>query len=636
MFDLFRSRQKAMRIMLTVLLGAVALSMLVYLIPGAGTPMGNRNEQIVAEIGTEVVTVRDMEVQIRNQLGNSHVSPEVLSALVPQMVERAIEERAIAYEARRLGFKVSDRDVANEIRGLGQVGDATPEQYQMFVQQQNQTVQEFESNFRNLLYSRDVTNLAIEGVYVSPAEVEAEYRARSETIQIDYIAFDPVKLTADVKPTPQELQDFYQRNKALFPIPETRNGQLIVADQVKVAESISISDAELQSYYNAHRDQYRTPERIKARDILVTILNKAPGEGPKLKAKAEDILKQLKGGADFGKLAEQFSDDKTNSAKGGDLGWVARGQMVPEVEKASFALKPGQFTDVIATNYGYQIIQVVEKEAGHQRSLNEVKAGIVNVLKNQTVSDRMQILTGQARAELARAPQNAQQIADKLGLLYASIDNFKTGDPLPEIGSDAQVSSEIASLQKGAVSEVLQSGEKLVVAEVTAVNPPRLGQFAEVETQVRERYTKERAVQLVAEKSKKAAELAKASGDLKAPAKALGVEVKTTAPFNRNGAAEGIGDARYLGDAFDKPVGTIVGPLDVGTQTVICKIVERTEPDMSKIAQQRELIVDQLKGKKVSGRGELMGDSILDYLVRKGKVKIHQDVLGRLRDRYRS
>jgi peptidyl-prolyl cis-trans isomerase D len=248
----------------------------------------------------------------------------------------------------------------------------------------------------------------------------------------------------------------------------------------------------------------------------------------------------------------------------------------------------------------------------------------------------MQVLAGQARSELVRAPQDAQQIATKLGLLHASVDNFKTGDTLPEIGSDAQLSGEIASMQKGAVSDVMQSGEKLVIAEVTAVNPPRVGQFNEVEAQVRDRYQKEHAVQLVTEKSKKAAELAKSSGDLKPAAKALGVEVKTTAPFNRTGAAEGIGDARYLGDAFDKPVGTIIGPVNVGTQTVIAKIVERIDPDVSKIAQERNLIVDQLKGKKVDGRSNLMGDSILDYLIRKGKVKIHQDVLDRLRDRYRS
>src|SRR5579864_8088184 len=111
MFDLFRSRQKAVRILLGVLLGMVALSMLVYLIPGAGAPVGNSNDQVVAEIGTEVVTVRQVEQQIRNVLGSRQVSHDVVAAIVPQIVEQAITDRALAYEAKRLGFEITDREL---------------------------------------------------------------------------------------------------------------------------------------------------------------------------------------------------------------------------------------------------------------------------------------------------------------------------------------------------------------------------------------------------------------------------------------------------------------------------------------------------------------------------------------------
>jgi len=638
MFDLFRSRQRATRILLTVLLGAVALSMLVYLIPGAGAPMGNRNDQVVAEIGPEALTVSEMEVAIRNATGGRQVAPEVLAAILPQIVERAITDRAMAYEAQRLGFKVSDKDLATTIRSLGQIGDLPPQQYRQYIEQNmNQTVQQFENNFRLRLFSEDIANLSREGVYVSPAEVEAEYRKRNEMVKIEYIAFDPTKLTGEVKPTPQQLKDYFDKNKNLFNMPETRNVELLVADQTKVAESITVPDVQIQSYYNSHRDQYRTKERVKVRDILVSILNKQPDEIPKLKAKAEDVLKQIKAGGDFAKLAEKYSDDKTNASKGGDLGWIQRGQMVPEVEQVTFGLKPGQTSDVISTNYGFQIVQVQEKEEGHQRSLDDAKGEIVALLKNQTVSDRMQSLADQAHAELVKAPQDAQQIATKLGLLLVNVDNYKTGETLPELGNDAQVSGAITGMQKGGVSDVMQSGEKLVIAEVTKVTPMRPAQFEEVEAQVRDRFGKEKAVEVAAEKSKKAAEIEKSNGgNLAAAAKAVGLEVKTTAPFNRNGAAEGLGDARYLGDAFEKPVGSVIGPLNVGTQTVIAKIIDRTPADMSKLAEQRDMIVDQLKSKKVGTNSDLLGDSILNALVQKGKVKIHQDVLDRLRERYRS
>src|SRR5580704_297456 len=508
MFDLFRSSQKGKKILLSVVLGVVALSMLLYLIPGAGTPTtGVANDQVVAEIGTEQVTVAQVEVQIRNFTQGRQMSPDVVSAILPQIVEQTITDRALAYEARRLGFEVTDGELANTIRSFGQIGTMSPQQYQMFIeQQQNQTVSQFESNVRLGLLSQDILKIAMEGPFVSPAEVEAEFRKRNDMAKVEYIAFDPAKLADQVKPTEQELKDYFEKNKGFFPSPESRGVQLIVADQVKVGESIQVPEVQIQSYYNSHKDEFRTKERVKARHILVSILNKPADQIPKLKAKAEDLLKQIKAGADFAKLAEQNSDDKTNAAKGGDLGWVMKGQMVPEFEKATFALKPGQISDVVTTNYGFHVVQVLEREDAHQRSLDEVKPEIVAALKSQTLNDKMQTLADQARGELVKAPQSGQQIADKLGLLFYNIDKFKAGDTLPELGTDAQVAGAIASMQKGAISQVMQSGEKLVIAEVTSVNPPHVADFAEVRARVLTRYAQEKAVQLATDKSTKAAE----------------------------------------------------------------------------------------------------------------------------------
>ncbi len=639
MFDLFRSSQKGKKILLSVVLGVVALSMLLYLIPGAGSSLGGTtNDQVVAEIGTEQVTVAQVETQVRNITQGRQLSPDVVSAILPQIVEQTITDRALAYEAKRLGFEVTDGELANTIRSIGQIGSMSPQQYQMFIeQQQNQTVPDFEANVRLGLLSQDILKIAMEGAFVSPAEVEGEFRKRNDMAKVEYIAFDPAKLADQVKPTDQELKDYFDKNKNLFPAPESRGVQLIIADQVKVGESIQVPEPQIESYYNSHKDDFRTKERVRARHILISILNKPADQIPKLKAKAEDLLKQIKAGADFAKLAQQNSDDKSNASKGGDLGWVMRGQMVPEFEKATFALKQGQISDVVTTNYGFHIVQVMEREDAHQRSLDEVKGEILATLKNQTLNDKMQTLADQARAELVRAPQNAQQIADKLGLIFYNIDKFKAGDTLPDLGADAQVGGAIASMQKGGISQVMQSGEKLVVAEVTSVTPPHTADFSEVQAQVRSRYDQEKALQLATDKANKAAEIAKSNGgDLTAAAKAVGLVAKISTPFNRSGAVEGLGDARYLGDAFDKPVGTVIGPLNVGTQTVLVKIVDKVKPDLSKMGQERDTIVMQLKKKKSNERADLLRDSVISYLTQKGKVKIHQDVMDRLQARYRS
>ena len=168
MFDLFRSRAKAVRILLGVMLGMVALSMLVYLIPGAGTTTAaNQNDQVVAEIGKDVLTLHDVELGIQNQLRSQQIPPDLVQVIIPQQVDQMVEERAIAYEAKRLGFDVSDQDLANAIRST-QFGTLNPQQYRDAVEQMGESVGEFENNMRSGLALNALEALAIEGAVVSP------------------------------------------------------------------------------------------------------------------------------------------------------------------------------------------------------------------------------------------------------------------------------------------------------------------------------------------------------------------------------------------------------------------------------------------------------------------------------------
>ena len=147
MFDLFRSRAKAVRIMLGAMLGIVALSMLVYLIPGTGiSAADSSSDQVVAEIGKSAVTVGIVQQQLKNVLQNQRLPPSFASTYIPQLVDQAIAERAVAYEAQQLGFRVSDRDLADILRSLP-FASLAPDQYQQYVEQQyGITVPDFEDN----------------------------------------------------------------------------------------------------------------------------------------------------------------------------------------------------------------------------------------------------------------------------------------------------------------------------------------------------------------------------------------------------------------------------------------------------------------------------------------------------------
>jgi len=637
MFDLFRSRAKAVRILLGAMLGIIALSMLVYLIPGTGmTTAADSGDQVVAEIGKSNVTVAQIQQQLKNVLQNKQLPPDLAATYVPQIVDQAIAERAVSYEAEQLGFRISDKDLADAVRSFP-FASMPPDQYQQYIAQNTgMTVAEFEDNVRLKSYEDSIMSIAEEGIIVTPAEVESEYRKRNEKIKVDYIGFDPSKMITSIKATPEDISAYFARNRGFYNLPETRSVQLIVVDQVKIAETIPVSDAQLQNYYNSHLDQYRTPARVHARHILLSTTNKPKDEVPKIQAQADSLLKQLKGGANFDDLAKKYSQDPGSAQKGGDLGWVSRGQMVKNFEDSVFSLKDKELSGVITTEYGFHIIQVLERQPPHLQTLDEVKGQITTTVRMQSVFDRMQDLADQSHAELVKAPQTAQQIAAKLNLSFVNLARHAPGGPLPGLDNDSQVGANIDNMKPGEVSPVMQAGTRLVMAVVTAINPPHPAELSEVESAVRQNYLQVRAVELAKEKSAKAAELLKQNGDVKAAAKAVGMEATSTDFFTRSGAVEGLGSATMLGDQFEKPVGTVFGPVTASNQTVVGKITGRQDVDMSQLAKERDSIVLQLKGKKYADRQSLLQDSVLTDLIQRGKVKKHQQVIDRLIAQYRT
>lgn len=638
MFDLFRSQDRMKRIMLTAILGVVSLGMLLYLIPGQNVPTVGGEEQVVAEVGGTPITAREVYRRIQATFRNQTLPPDVIEVYVPQLIEAMVADRAVAYQAQRMGFRVSDEELARQIRSTPQLATLTPEQYQAAVEQMGYSVPEFENDMRKNAAENILKDMAAEGVVVAPQEAENAYRQANEKIKLAYMVFTPDKFKSDVNPTPAELQTYYEGKKAGFTVPETRNVQVVLIDQDKIAATIQTPETQLRAFYDSHKDQYRTPERVRVRHILLQTVGKSPDEVKKIKAKAEDLLKQIKAGADFADLAKKNSEDPGTKDKGGEYGWMARGQTVKNFENAAFSMKPGQTSDIVTTEYGFHIIQVEEKEPAGLQPFEKVRDQIATELNKQQVNDKMQNLADQARAQIAKSPQNAEQIANSLGLQFVKADDVRPNAPIAGVGANKDLSDAIVSLGKNQVTQVLQvTPARLAVAVVTAVNPPRVPPLSEVEAAVRATYVNEKSTQLVQQKAKDAAStLAKNGGDIQAVAKSLGLEVKTSDAFTRNGSVDASMGASYFADAFTKPVGAVVGPINASGQTVIAKVVDKTEPDMKDFAAQKDSIISSLKQKKLEERGLLFQDSILRKLEQEGKVKYHKDVVNQIMQRYRA
>ncbi len=232
-------------------------------------------------------------------------------------------------------------------------------------------VPEFEDLIGQGLLEEKFRQLVTDGITVSPAEVEQDFRRRNDKIKISYVVIKPEDLQSKVEASDADLSAYFDKNKARYNVPERRVVQYAFLDLEQLRLRANISQDEIRSYYDSHIDTYKSPDRAHVAHILFKTVGKTDAEAEEIRKKAEDVLKKAKSGANFADLAKQYSDDTTKD-KGGDLDWIVRGQTVPEFEQAAFSLPVGSISDLVKTQYGFHIIKVIDRQTARTQTLEEV------------------------------------------------------------------------------------------------------------------------------------------------------------------------------------------------------------------------------------------------------------------------
>ncbi|HUA87198.1 MAG TPA: peptidylprolyl isomerase [Bryobacteraceae bacterium] len=634
MFNLFRSRQKTVRYILGGLLLLICVSMVVTLIPGYGTSTGSGNDQtVLAEIGGQNLTAQEASQAAMRQLGGK-IDPSVLETYMPQFVDAMVQQRALVYEFKKLGVTATDQEVLNDLEGqfpqFFQNGVFVgKDQLQAALAQNGTTLQDLIDSTRNDVILAKVQNLQYEAAVVTPREVNEGLQKQFDKARIEYIAFPPAKFRDDVKPTADQLQAYFNQHRYQYMEPEKRSFEVVVLDQDAVEKSINVTDAQLHAAYTSNMDNFRTPERVHVRQILINTLDKSEAEKKQLLAKAEDVLKQLKAGGDFAALAKKYSDDKGSAEKGGDLGWLQRGQAVPQLEQVIFTMKPGQISNVITTDYGYDIAQVLEHEQARVKPFEEVKASIADDLRKQAVSDKMQTMADQLHAALQKSPASAADIAKQFGAQFITVSNATAGSAIPSLGVSPEIDGALNGMTNNGVSQLLTlPANRVAVAVLLHKTPPAQSSFEEAQSKVRDAFVIVQSTEVAKKKADEAAAKIHGGEDLAKVAKAMKLDLTTSVDFTRNDSVEGLGHAALVPDAFTKPAGTVVGPVEISGRQVIYKVLDQTRIDPSKVpADERDKVLSELKQTKAQQDMMLFMDAVVNQLKADGKVKVYDNVI---------
>ena len=656
MIRFWQSGNKAAKYLLGALMTVLALSMVTYLIPGFMSDTTLNRSGVVAKVGGQEISSQDVQKFVsmiqQQQRARGQSYPEAfLPYLQQQAVEALIGQAELRYESERIGLRVSDEEVRDDLR-TGQYAEIFfpggnwigQDKYEEVLRNAGTTPDDFERQTKLELLRNKLLATVTAGVTVSPAEVEKAFKDQNLKIKFDYAIINADDVKKTINPAESELKAFYETNKTRYQnsIPEKRQVRYFQISQKQAEGKVTVTAADIDKYYRDHEDDYKIPDRVKARHILI----RTPRPGPdgkvdqkavdEARAKAADILKQAKAGGDFAELAKKYSEDRGDAQnpgsaeQGGDLGWIVKGQTEAPFESAAFSMNKGQISDLVQTTYGFHIIQTEEKEIAHKKPLTEVKAEIEKTLKDQKTQDMLQ-QTGTSAENDART-QTLDKVAAKYGSTVTETPPIGRADALAGVGPSPQLMTQIFTTTEKSPIGTFQTPQSYVLFQVTKVSPPRTPGFEEIKDRVTNDFKGERVNTLVSQKTTELADRAHAEHDLHKAAKEAGAAVKTSEQVTRSSQVPDIGSMSgpSVGKLFDLKVGEISGAIAAGQNGAVAAILERHEPALTgdDFAKARDNLYEQLLQRKRQEALQLFLSDLDARLRKVGKVKLNQSETG--------
>jgi peptidyl-prolyl cis-trans isomerase D len=645
MIRFLQKDNRVVKIIFIVIIAVAVVTMVITLVPGIFSDADTSTDTYASVhsgglmgryFGTSTTITTPEVQQVAERILQQKKYPEmVLPYLMPQAAQALIQRAVLLQEANRLGLQVGDGDLRRALQTgpfaqmlfpngqfIGEDG------YANFVQNYFRTsIQDFESQIKKELEINRLEAMVTGGVIVSDQDVRDSYREQATKIKFDYAVINSEDLRKQINPTDAELQAFFKQSAARYKdaMPETRKLAYIALNQTDVPGGApAVSDQQVQQYYQGHQKDYQVPEEVKVRHILIKV---DAGADPKVdaaaKQKAEDLLKQIKGGADFAALAKANSDDPGSKEQGGELGMIQRGVTVPAFEKAAFDLQPGQISDVIKTQFGYHILKVEEKQTAHLKPLDEVKAQILATLTRQAEADQQANFAQQLVAEAAKS--GLAKTAEAHHLQVVTTDYVPKEAVLPGLPDGSKLLTLAFTAKPGAAPQVSSTGEGFAVFQVEDLKAAHAPTFEEYKTHLADDFREQQLPQLLARKTNELADKAHAENNLAQAAKEVGATIKSSDLVGHTGQVPDIGDLSTAApDLFDLKVGQISKAINTGHSGIVAKIDEKQEPTPDEIAKNFDTTRESLLNERREQMFAVFVTSLTDSYQKAGGIRMNK------------
>ncbi len=602
----------------------------VYATIGYGGPLGRFMP------AQDTITMTEVQQTAARMMQQQGLPDSMMSFVIPQVGQGLIQQHVEMIEAHKLGLHANDNDVRHFLHtGMwGQVlfpngkyiGDAA--YAELISEHFNMSREKFESEVKNAIVEDRLRDLVSGAVTVSPEQVKQYYLQEGLKINFQYAVLDSDTLRQSINPTDAQLQTYFKQNAGRYAkaIPETRTIQYIAFQDAQIPGGApQVTDAEIQQYYAAHQDQYKVPEEVKVRHILIQVPQGAPAATvAAAQAKAQSVLDQLKqdNGKNFAELAKKYSDDPGSKDQGGELGWIKQGMTVPAFDHAIFTMPVGQISDLVRTQYGFHIIQVEDKHTAHTQALSDVRAQILSTLTQQKENDAAQSYAQQLAKEAASSGLQKTAAAHHLSVTTSA--PLQQGANIPNLSDSSKLVAGAFSAQKNAAPQIASTGDGFAVYQVTNIDPAHAPTFDAYKSQILSDYRDDQLPALLAQKTNELAERAKNLNDLSKAAKLMNATVMTSGLVGRTDQVPEIGSLEQVAPSlFTLQVGQISKAINTGRSGVVAQITARQEPDAAEIAAHAEQTREQLLEQQRNQMFEVFLSDLLQKYQKEGRIRIN-------------
>ncbi|MEW5805954.1 MAG: peptidylprolyl isomerase [Acidobacteriota bacterium] len=543
-----------------------------------------------------------------------------------QVIGTLIEQKMILQEAKALGITATPEEVSQKIMSYPAFMEnglfIGKERYTRLLRATERDIGEFESGIRDSIIMEKWRNLIADNVFISPAELEREYRETNEKVSFDYIFLSSASYENEVSVGDEEARAHFFENNGRYRKAESRRAKFIVLSRDDLKKEVQITENDIKVYYRNNISDFQQTEQVAAKHILIKVdPNSTPETDEKAKKDIEEILSRARRGESFEELAKKFSQDEGSSPNGGDLGRFQRGMMVKEFEDVAFSLAVGAISDVVRTQFGYHIIKVTEKIPERLITLEEARDRIMRELEYEKTQDLLESKMNKIRAEMTSS-ERFEEVAKRYALPIMDTGFITREQRVPETGTALEFQKVLFSLKPFEIGGPVAVARGLSILLFTEEQEAKIPAFEEVRNDVvldlRQRKAAEKAYEFLR------VALIESGRNIESLAKKLKLEVKHAREITRRHVIPEVGSVpSTIEELLRYSPGDLAGPVKTPHGAILAKIQDVVLISPERFASEKETFKENL----LSSKREVLIDGIIQHIRARKDIKVNSQLI---------